>query len=124
MRELAALQVDSQGYGYREDSEFQAVLNEGNIPEAALIELPAPVRVELFPKGLREQREHPDVRLARRARTIANLARIISERKVKVGIRRTLWAQARRLELLARRRLEELERNASRSRAKRTSSSI
>ena len=41
-----------------------------------------------------------------RARTIANLARVISERKVKTGIRRTLWAQAQRLERLAKTRLE------------------
>ena len=91
-----------------ESSAFRVVLNEVEIPKAELIELPEPVRVELLPESQREQREHPDLRLARRARTIANLARIISERKVSVGIRRTLWAQARRLEILAKRRLEEL----------------
>ena len=54
-------------------------------------------------------REHPDIRLARRARTIANLTRIISERKVRIGIRRTLMAQARRLEALAKTRLKDFE---------------
>ena len=73
-----------------------------------MLALPRPVRVGLLPEFQRERRAHPDLRLARRARTIANLARIISERKVSVGIRRTLWAQARRLEILAKRRLEEL----------------
>ena len=55
----------------------------------------------------RQRPRAPDVRLVRRARTIANLARVISERKVKVGIRRTLWAQARRLERLERKQLED-----------------
>ena len=89
-------------------SAFKVVLNEVEIPPAELIDLPESVRSELLSESQREQRVHPDLRLARRARTIANLARIISERKVTVGIRRTLWAQARRLEILAKRRLEEL----------------
>ena len=41
-------------------------------------------------------------------RLLRNLARVISERKVKLGIRRTLWAQAQRLERLAKMRLEAL----------------
>ena len=49
-----------------------------------------------------------DIGLARRARTIANLARLISERKVKTGIRRTLLVQAQRLESLARARLKDV----------------
>ncbi|MDE0700083.1 MAG: hypothetical protein OXH61_05085, partial [Acidimicrobiaceae bacterium] len=47
-----------------------------------------------------------------RARTIADLARVISERQVSLGIRRTLWVQARRLEHLAQGRLNSLEGNA------------
>ena len=90
------------------DSSFKVILNEVEIPQAELITLPRSVRVGLLPGPQRERMVHPDLRLARRARTIANLARIISERKVSVGIRRTLWAQARRLEILAKRRLEEL----------------
>ena len=58
----------------------------------------------------RRKREHPDIRLARRARTIANLARVISERKVKIGIRVTLWRQARRLEKLARKRVDSFSK--------------
>lgn len=90
-------------------SAFNIILNEGEIAEAELIELPASIRGAILPAEDRRQREHPDVRLARRARTIANLARVISERKVKVGIRRTLWAQAQRLERLAKLRLDSLE---------------
>ena len=88
-------------------SEFHAVLNEGDIPETEAIQLPPSVRVQLFTGDRRRERKHPDIRLARRARTIANLARIISERKVTPGIRRTLWAQAQRLESLARKRLQQ-----------------
>ena len=70
-------------------SAFRAVLNENEIPVAEMIELPTSVREPILPAEDRRQREHPDLRLARRARTIANLARVISERKVKSGIRRT-----------------------------------
>ena len=90
------------------DSLFSAVLNEGDIPEAELIQLPSSVRGEILPDASRTKREHPDIRIARRARTIADLARVISERKVQTGIRRTLWVQAQRLEYLARTRLEDV----------------
>ena len=90
-------------------SSFSAVLNEVEIPEAETIELPESVRGTILPVGSRLQREHPDVRLARRARTIADLARVISERRVSSGIRRTLWVQAQRLEFLARQRLDDFE---------------
>ena len=53
-------------------------------------------------------RKHADVRIARRAGTIASLAKVISERDVSVGLRRTLLTQARRLERLAETRLDEL----------------
>ena len=88
------------------ESSFNVVLNENDIVAAGFIDLPASVRGAILPAEDRRKREHPDVRLARRARTIANLARVISERKVKTGIRRTLWAQAQRLERLAKDRLE------------------
>lgn len=90
------------------DSFFNAVLNEVDIPETELIELPSSVRGEILPDVSRTKREHPDIRIARRARTIADLARVISERKVQAGIRRTLWVQARRLEYLARTRLDDV----------------
>ncbi len=92
-----------------ERSEFNAILNEGDIGETDKIVLPPSVRAPPLTGERRAEREHPDIRLARRARTIADLARIISERRVKTGLRRTLWAQAQRLESLARKRLAETE---------------
>ena len=97
-----------------EASAFSAILNEAEIPSTALMDLPPSVRGEILSKAQRKSREHPDIRLARRARTIAELARIISERRVKAGIRRTLWTQAVRLEHLARTRREQLERRKKR----------
>ena len=91
-----------------ERSRFDAILNEGAITGDYRITLPASVRRSILPDNERAMRGHPDIRLARRARTIANLARIISERKVKAGLRRTLLAQARRLETLAAERLQEV----------------
>lgn len=91
------------------NSAFQAVLNENEIAPTDLITLPSSVRGAILPTAERRAREHPDVRLARRARTIANLARVISERRVKTGIRRTLWAQAQRLERLAKSRLDAFD---------------
>ena len=91
------------------ESRFGVVLNEKDIKRTDETELPKSVRVSILPEELRSKREHPDVRLARRARTIANLARVISERTVRPGIRRTLWAQAQRLEHLAKTRLEDFE---------------
>ena len=93
-----------------EASKFKVILNEKEIAEAPLIDLPPSVKGQILPAEDRRAREHPDVRLARRARTIANLARVISERKVELGIRRTLWAQAMRLEHLADSRVQELEK--------------
>ena len=89
-------------------SHFGKVLNEVVPEQAELIDLPPSIRRYILPKKVRRRREHPDVRIARRARTIANLARVISEREVKVGLRRTLIAQAQRLERLASQRLEAL----------------
>lgn len=91
------------------ESAFNIVLNEKEVSATELIDLPRSVRGAILPTDDRRKREHPDIRLARRARTIANLARVISERKVKIGIRRTLWAQAQRLERLAKQRLNALE---------------
>ena len=90
-------------------SHFGKVLNEVEPEQTDLIDLPPSVRRYVLPKSVRTRREHPDVRIARRARTIANSARLISEREVKVGLRQTLLAQAQRLERLASRRLVAME---------------
>jgi len=89
-------------------SRFGAVLNEAPIAEAPLVELPTSVRRRIVPPGVFEARRHPDVRIARRAATIAKLAQVISERSVQSGLRATLLVQARRLEHLARERLDEI----------------
>jgi hypothetical protein len=72
-----------------------------------LIDLPQSYRGRIIPDDIFPQRKHPDVRLARRANTIAALARVISERKVTKALRTTLLTQAQRLERLAAQRLAE-----------------
>ncbi len=84
-----------------------AVLNEADIAKRAEVNLPSPFKGRIIPDDLFEQRKHPDIRIARRANTIANLAKVISEREVSGGLRRTLLTQARRLELLANTRLKD-----------------
>lgn len=91
-----------------ERSRFGAVLNEGAIPATDLVELPPSVRERMIPDELWEDRQHSDVRIARRASTIARLAQTISEREVSDGMRRTLLLQAQRLAWLAGQRVEEL----------------
>ena len=86
------------------NSVFSALLNEKDIPPANTIELPKSYRISIIPEGVHRLRSHPDIRIARRASTIANLARIISERSPSPGLRRTLIVQAQRLEWLARHR--------------------
>lgn len=83
------------------ESALGAVLNEADIGETEVVKLPTCYRGCIVPDGLFELRKHPDVRIARRAATIARLAQVISERDVSAGLRRTLVTQARRLERLA-----------------------
>jgi hypothetical protein len=91
------------------ESCLKAVLNEKDIPKSNFIKLPESVRGRIIPDSLYEVRKHPDVRIARRASTVANLARVISERDVSAGLRRTLLTQARRLERLASQRFEDFK---------------
>jgi hypothetical protein len=77
-----------------------------SIAVARPIALPPSKRGRIIPEDLFKQRKHPDVRIARRATTIAALARVISERSVSKGLRRTLKTQAKRLEKLASQRLD------------------
>ena len=88
-------------------SSFHAVLNEKDMMAAEPVNLPQSLRICIIPDDLREARKHPDVRIARRASTIASLAKVISERDVSPGLRRTLHTQARRLESLASSRFDE-----------------
>jgi hypothetical protein len=90
------------------ESAIGAVLNEKEVLACAEIELPESIRRKIIPDSIFEQRRHPDIRIARRASTIANLARVISERDVSNGLRFTLLTQAQRLERLASMRIKEL----------------
>lgn len=87
-------------------SALGAVLNEKEISKAEEIKLPRAFRGRIIPAELYELRKHPDVRIARRASTVAALARVISERDVSPGLRKTLLTQAQRLERLAAKRLD------------------
>ncbi|MBM3941563.1 MAG: GIY-YIG nuclease family protein [SAR202 cluster bacterium] len=87
---------------------FCAVLNEVPVTPAPIVTLPSSVRGRIVPDDIYQRRLHSDIRIARRANTIARLAQIISERSVQPGLRATLLTQARRLEHLASQRLEEI----------------
>ena len=89
------------------NSKLGAVLNEKPPRATELVELPREYRQRIIPDDIFPHRKHPDVRIARRASTIANLARVISERKVSPGLRQTLLTQAKRLEKLAAERLAD-----------------
>lgn len=89
------------------ESKLGAILNEKPPRPTPLVELPQDYRKRIIPESIFPNRKHPDIRIARRASTIASLARVISERKVSLGLRQTLLTQARRLESLAAERLKE-----------------
>ncbi|MGH9386734.1 MAG: GIY-YIG nuclease family protein [Vicinamibacterales bacterium] len=89
----------------RDASRFKAVLNEKVVPETKTIKLPLSYKGRIIPSDMFELRSHPDIRIARRATTIAALARIISERVVQLGLRQTLDTQAKRLQYLVGQRL-------------------
>lgn len=89
------------------ESKLGAVLNEKLPVQSEPIQLPQCFRRRIIPDAIFPHRKHPDVRIARRASTIAALARVISERDVSLGLRRTLLTQARRLERLAASRLDD-----------------
>ncbi|MEP6935466.1 MAG: GIY-YIG nuclease family protein, partial [Nitrospirota bacterium] len=72
------------------ESTLGAVLNEKEMVSKSEIKLPQSFKKRIIPEAIYTQRKHPDVRIARRATTIANLARVISEREVSNGLRRTL----------------------------------
>ncbi len=89
-------------------SKLKFVLNEKDIAATDRIELPQSYRRRIVPSPIYEARQHRDIRIAQRAATIADLAKIIVERKVQKGLRRTLHFQAIRLEVLANERFHEV----------------
>ncbi len=71
------------------ESALGAVLNEKDITSQTMVDLPPSYRRRIVPDQIFQARNHPDIRIARRASTIARLAQVISERDVSLGLRRT-----------------------------------
>ncbi|MEV7988646.1 GIY-YIG nuclease family protein [Micromonospora sp. NPDC085948] len=94
------------------ESTFGAILNEGDFHPGPPQELPAPVVRIIVPDDIFPDRSHPDVRIARQARTISLLASSVTERRVSAGARRTLATQTARLNALIQRRFEALDRRS------------
>jgi hypothetical protein len=92
-------------------STFKAILNEKDPdPPRARIVPPKPLRARIVSDEVLTLRSHLDVRIARRAQTIAKLAQVISERDIQKhgGLRRVLLVQSQRLESLAKERFLSL----------------
>ena len=91
-------------------SRFKAILNEKDPPltanEGAVIA--TSVRGRIVSDAVLKLRGHPDTRIARRAETLSLLAKVIAERRVQNGLRRTLLTRAKRLAWLAEKRMNEL----------------
>lgn len=93
----------------RDESRFKAILNEKDPPSPTVtVEEPKSVRGTIVSAEVRDLRDHPDTRLARRALIVSKLAQVISEREVKMGLRRVLVTQAKRIRWLAEQRFESL----------------
>lgn len=95
------------------ESRFKAILNEKDPPKIeespySAGKLPPCHRGIIVSPEVDALRGHPDIRLARRAETIAHLSRVVVERHVSGGLRRTLAIQAERLAALARDRFDAL----------------
>ncbi len=90
-------------------SQFGAVLNEKDPYPFEQREFlrPQSYRGTIVSDAVFKLRSHPDTRLARRAETLSLLAKVINERQVQPGLRRTLLTQAKRLAWLADRRLND-----------------
>ena len=98
-------------------SRFHALLNEKPAPakRGQSIALPTAYSADLVSSDVAAIREHPDIRVARRAAAIAKLAQIISERKVSKQLRGVLVAQAKRLTWLAEQRAQVFAADADES---------
>ena len=91
-----------------EESDFGRILNEKDPPDVEICDLPASIEGEIVSAEAVRFRQHPDLRIARRAQTIARLAHIIAGRDVQAGLRRALATQADRLAWLANERFRAL----------------
>ncbi len=93
-----------------EQSKYKAILNEKIPPVSPRIQLSRSYRFTLVPDDMRADREHPDIRIARRAETLARVAAVAHERgEVSAGLRRVIVIQAVRLADLAAARLAYAE---------------
>ncbi|WP_089156778.1 GIY-YIG nuclease family protein [Micromonospora sp. NBS 11-29] len=93
-----------------EESRFHAILNEKIPPLSHPVKLPPSQGFPLISADTRKERGHPDVRIARRAETIARLAAVAHERgEVSEGLRRVLVIQAVRLAHISAVRLAYVE---------------
>lgn len=93
----------------RDESTFKAILNEKDPPSPTVaITEPESMRGSIVSDQIKELRGHPDTRLARRALIVSKLSQVISEREVKMGLRRVLLTQTKRLNWLAGQRFEAL----------------
>jgi len=88
-------------------SQFKAVLNEKDPMEVPNEGFDVPDSYDgiVVSDAVYELRSHPDTRLARRAETLSLLAKVISERQVQPGLRKTLLTQAMRIVALSEKRL-------------------
>ena len=94
---------------FLKQSHFNAVLNEKDpfeFPAGSFVR-PEGFRGTIVSQAVYDLRSHPDTRIARRGETLSLLAKVISERQVQNGLRKTLLTQAKRLAWLAERRLGE-----------------
>lgn len=92
------------------NSRFKAILNEKIPPLSEPVALPASFRCDLVDDETRAERGHADIRIARRAETIARLTAVARERgEVTEGLRRVIVVQAVRLAHIAADRLAEAE---------------
>lgn len=92
------------------ESRYHAILNEKIPPLSDEVPLPRSMKFELVDESMRPEREHPDVRIARRAETLARVAAVAHERgEVSPGLRRVIVIQAVRLADLAAARLAYVE---------------
>lgn len=90
------------------ESSIGRVLNEKIPTSFGIIELPTSFRQRIVPDSLMDRLGHPDERIARRALKISELAGVIRQRDVSVGLRNTLVTQAARLHHLSQSRFAEV----------------
>lgn len=93
-----------------DESRFKAILNEKIPPVSETVTMPPSLRASLITLEIRADRNHPDIRIARRAETLSRLAAVSRERgEVSDGLRRVIVIQAVRLAFISAVRLAYVE---------------